>query len=422
MSVNNANVFSAKNLSGYMLQSLPKEPTPQIRNPYDAIALLSHACMLAVGFRLVGLGEDHQIGIIRNTYICSINKAKTSTEASSDPEAPQPLPKEWNASTTSDYAFRYAHTQSSLQYLVKISRLGNKAVINGLGIGDDKVHTFDVLVRDFVSESSVPHTVSSSEGPNEAAERLQSIFISAGRMMDAASLLKLQMIQKLAPGLRKEGYEDSAHSASPNPSSRERQPAPGREGEPAGAPAYDPLRDDRLPSGAQPRPFNDPLAAEPRRPYPAGDFPPPGFEDEYEINRPPGGIGGGRRPLNIGERDLYPPGLGPHDPLRGGGFGPGGGGMHPTFDDPMFGGPGGGVGGYNGQYVPSTSPPATGSSVTANQCPCRVPPGARYDPIGPGDGPPNLRGGPRFPGGAGGPFGGGRPPNPFGGFGGDDFI
>ena len=45
----------------------------------------------------------------------------------------------------------------------------------------------------------------------------------------------------------------------------------------------------------------------------------------------------------------------------------------------------------------------------------RVPPGARYDPIGPGDGPPNLRGRPRFP-------GGGRPPNPFGGFGSDDFL
>lgn len=174
-------------------------------------------------------------------------------------------------------------------------------------------------------------------------------------MTDAASLVKLQIVQKLAPGLQKEGYEDSAHAASPNPASRAhggfRQPGPGV---PA---AHDPLRDDRLPPYAQPRPFHDPLAAEPRRPYPAGDFPPPGFEDEYEINRPRGGIGGERRPLNIGERDLYPPGLGPHDPFRGGGFGPGGGGMHPTFDDPMFGGRNdGGAGGYGGQYVFTTLP------------------------------------------------------------------
>ena len=225
-------------------------------------------------------------------------------------------------------------------------------------------------------------------------------------MTDAGSLLKLQIIQKLAPGLQKEGYEESAHAASHQTSTQQQQggrdPAARQPGGPA---APNPLRDDYLPPLAQPRPFrDDPLAAgAPRRPFPAGDFPPPGFEDEYEMNRPlPRGGIGERRPLNIGERDLYPPGLGPHDPLRiggaGGGFGPGGGGMYPTFDDPMFGG-GGGAG-----FDP------------------RAPPGARYDPVGPGDGPPMGRGGgPRFPGGGGG-FGGGAPHNPFGGFGGNDFI
>ncbi|CAD6571255.1 MAG: hypothetical protein ASARMPREDX12_004288 [Alectoria sarmentosa] len=382
MSINHGNVFSAVNLSEYMYQSIPKESTPHLKNPYDAIALLSHACMLAVGFRLVGLGEDHKI------------------EGTSEGSAAKPLPQQWNSSTSDDYAFRYAHSQSSLQYLLKISRLGSKSVVNCLGIGDDKVRTFDLKPKEFVSESSFPFTIPSSEGASEAALSIRKVFISAGRMTDAASLLKIHILQKVAPGLQKEGYEESAHAASQN---REqggpRRPEPGRrEGEEA-AP-YDPLRDDRLPPLAQPRPYNDPLAAEPRRPYPVGDFPPPGFDDEYEINRPRGGIGGERRPLNIGERDLYPPGLGPHDPLRGGGFGPGGGGMHPTFDDPLFAGRrGGGDGGYNGQ----------------------VPPGARYDPIGPGDGPPQGRGGPRFPGGGGG-FGGGAPPNPFGGFGGNDFI
>lgn len=62
MSLNSGNVFSAVNISEYMYKSLPKEPTQELRNSYDAIALLSHACMLAVGFRLIGLGEDHRIG------------------------------------------------------------------------------------------------------------------------------------------------------------------------------------------------------------------------------------------------------------------------------------------------------------------------------------------------------------------------
>ena len=162
-------------------------------------------------------------------------------------------------------------------------------------------------------------------------------------MTDAASLLKVCIIQKLAPGLQKEGYEEEAASSAHAAAPPERQPRPEREG--GRQPQRDPLRDDRFPPQPQPHPFNDPLAAEPRRPYPAGDFPPPGFEDEYEINRPRGGIGGERRPLNIGERDLYPPGLGPRDPLRGGG---GGGGMYPTFDELT--GAGGG-GGYDGQYV-----------------------------------------------------------------------
>ena len=212
------------------------------------------------------------------------------------------------------------------------------------------MRTFDLKPKDYVPESSFPFTIPPSTGANEAALSIRNAFISTGRMTDAASLLKINILQKVAPGLQKEGYEESAHAASHAREEGEaRRPEPGREGE--GAPTHDPLRDDPLPPLAQPRPYGDPLAAEPRRPYPVGDFPPPGFEDEYEVNRPRGGIGGERRPLNIGERDLYPPGLGPHDPLRGGGFGPGGGGMHPTFDDPIFGGRGGMGGGYDGQYA-----------------------------------------------------------------------
>lgn len=61
--VNSGNMFSALALSNSMAESLPKDVSNEIRNPYDAIALLSHACMLAVGFRLIGLGEDHKLGI-----------------------------------------------------------------------------------------------------------------------------------------------------------------------------------------------------------------------------------------------------------------------------------------------------------------------------------------------------------------------
>ncbi|KAI9873998.1 MAG: hypothetical protein M1830_010307 [Pleopsidium flavum] len=383
MAINSGNPLSAGSLATFMSSSLPKDARPQLKNPYDAIALFSHACMIAVGFRLIGLGEDHKI------------------EASSEAVDSRPLPSEWNAS--SSYAFRYAHSQSSMEYLVKINRLGSKAVVFGMGLGDDKTTSFDVQVKDYISESSFPFPQSSetTQTDVQTSQALQNMFISVARVTDLGALFKLNILQKLAPSIHKEGYEESAQVAGHSSASREgeSQQPPGRGPQ---APQYDPLRDDRFPPPARPHPFDDPLAANPRRPYPAGDFPPPGFEDEYEINRPPRGGMGGRNPLNIGENDLYPPGLGPHDPLRpsfgpGGGLprGGGGGGMHPTFDDPLFGGNGGMGGGYDS----------------------RAPPGARYDPIGPGDGPPNIRGGPRFPGG-----GMGGPPNPFGGYGGGDFI
>ncbi|THC97339.1 hypothetical protein EYZ11_003173 [Aspergillus tanneri] len=170
-----------------------------------------------------------------------------------------------------------------MQYLLKINRLGSNAVILALALGDDKPTSFDVTANDFISPSSLPIS---------------------------STLFKINVIQKLAPGVYKEGYEVSSQTTR---ESRER-PLP-----------RNPLRDDPIPRPSRPYPLYDPLAAEPRRPVPPGDFAPPGFEDEFEIQRPPRGYPpgwGGRNPLNIGDRDLYPPGLGPHDPLRGG-IGPG---------------------------------------------------------------------------------------------------
>lgn len=379
MAINIGNLFDSSSFSQFMLKSLPLGKRPQLRNAFDAAALLAHACMLIVGFRLEGLGEDHQV------------------EDKSEGTDVHSLPQEWNATSSYNYSFRYAHSQSSLKYLINISRLGGKVVVNGIGLGDDKVHTMDFPINDFFSERNFPYTASSSKSQDENARAIQALFISAGRITDLGSLLKIQIIQKLAPGLRKEGYEETTpvtEEYDRRRSSRDRETTPT---------PPDSLRDSRPPPGYAPqRPTNYPPD---HRPYPSGDFPSPGFDDEYDINRPwpRSNIGGRpeRRPLNIGERDLYPPGLGPNDvfrPFLGGGFGPGaggmgGGGMHPTFDDPLF--AGGNRGGGPRGYDP------------------RAPPGARYDPVGPGGGAP--WGSERSPPGAyRGGFGGGGNPYPYG--------
>ncbi|KAF1993163.1 hypothetical protein P154DRAFT_450942 [Amniculicola lignicola CBS 123094] len=367
--------LSALSLSTLMASSLPRGAGPQLKNGYEAAALAVHAGMTAVGFRLVGLGEDDRI------------------ETHADAANPQPLPTEWNAQ--SSYAFTYAHSQSAMEYLVKVNRLGGKAVVFGLAIGGDKTSNFDLTVRDYISESSFPVTLSEDATPEDSARKLQDLFISSGRLADLGSLLKISVIQKLAPGLHKEGYEEERTQNGHN-----RQSPPPR-GEPANPRRPQPQE----PEPARPYPYNDPLALPPRGPGRPLPEPIPGFDDELDINRPHGGLRDDRFPGGIGHDDLYPPGLGPHDPIRphfGGGLprpGGMGGGMHPTFDDPMFGGQG-----RQGGYDPM------------------APPGSRYDPIGPGGAPRDGRGG--FPGGGAGGFGGpgGRPPNPFGGYGSGDFM
>lgn len=387
-----------------MATSLPNGNGPQLKGPTEAIALAVHAGMIAVGFRLVGLGEDERMGKItpprlpHASLLClSYFLTQSLTETYADAENPRELPTAWNASTS--YAFRYAHAQSAMEYLVKVNRLGGKAVVYALAIGDDKTTHFDVTTKDYLSESSLPLTIPEDTSTEDKASKLQDLFISVGRLNDLGALLKISVIQKLAPSLNKPGYEESG-------SERERTSTADRSGPQRGDPpnSRQPANE---PEPARPYPFNDPLAARPHggRPLPE---PIPGFDDELEINRPRGGLRDDRYPVGIGHNDLYPQGLGPNDPLRphlagglprpGGGFG---GGMHPTFDDPLFGDQGGHEG-YDS----------------------RAPPGARYDPIGPGDPLRDNRGGggPRFPGGGGFGGAGGRPPNPFGGFRDGDFI
>lgn len=272
--------------------------------------------------------------------------------------------------------------------------------MNALAVDDDKVQSFDLVVSDFMSKSSFPYTapsdLPSTQDGGSSAPRIKSItdlFISPGRLGDLWALFKINIVQKIAPGLSKGGDA----TANPDDSDAQRQAEeetrthpPGQRPQPQ-VPYNNPLRDGPLPPAAYPRPFpagGDPLAPEQARPRPHGDLQPPGFDDEYDMLRAPGrGGNGGYRPPNLGERDLYPQGLGPNDPFRPSGpmgiGGPGGGGMHPTHED-FF-----------------------GDDGLAD--PLRAPRGARYDPPFPGMGPPRGSGGFGRPGGFGGSGGFGGP-------------
>lgn len=60
------NPLGAPSLSTLMAASLPKAAGSKLNSAYEAVALAAHAGMIAVGFRLTGLGEDDRIGQFTN--------------------------------------------------------------------------------------------------------------------------------------------------------------------------------------------------------------------------------------------------------------------------------------------------------------------------------------------------------------------
>lgn len=64
------NPLSAASLSTFMAASLPRSSDSRLNSAYEAVALAAHSAMIAVGFRLVGLGEDDKIGELDRLLLC----------------------------------------------------------------------------------------------------------------------------------------------------------------------------------------------------------------------------------------------------------------------------------------------------------------------------------------------------------------
>jgi len=290
-----------------LLPTLLPASKKTLSSSQDGIAALLHAAMTALAFRLISIDDS---------------SPATSSLAI--------LPEEWNKDGPSHYTFRYRHDQSSLEFVVKVSKLGGRTLINAIALESDKASSLDIATNDFVSPSFYPHDLSASD-----ATPLIHGFISSNRVADLMSQFKLKIIQKLVPGLRKDGYtetEDVSTSSATNATT----------------------------SNAGPR-------ADQSRGY----QPPPVFPgvnpNPYEL--PP--RVGPRNPLEIGRRDLDPFPANPFSPppLFPGGDGDG---MFVGPGHPIFGGgqmgPRGGQGPWGGDgFLP----------------PMGAPPGARFDPVGP---------------------------------------
>lgn len=319
-------------------QLLPPSSDAQLRNPSDALSAMIHTIMIRLDFRLTGLSEDDRL------------PSSTSESAETDATSHNKLPAEWNAKGPDHYSFRYKHHQSSLDYLVKVVKLGNKAVIHGIAMQGSKTSTLEIPLSDYFSPSFFPYPQKHGE-----TEPLVNGFIGSSRVKDLVIAFKTKILQTLVPGLRKDGYtEESSSNTGTGSSSSSTQP--GR---------------------------SNPPPRQPRAPF-AGD------EDDPSD---PSTVPPFRNPLSVGDRDLDPLGGSPLrlPPRFGGGSGgafappplfPGGdtgGGMYVGPDHPMF----------RNRFPPPNHPGAGPTGLP----PGAVPPGARFDPIYPGGGPGGIGGG-----------------------------
>jgi proteasome inhibitor subunit 1 (PI31) len=186
----------------------------------------------------------------------------------------------------------------------------------------------DIATNDFTSPSYFPFDA-------QAANHTPLIhgYISSNRVADFVAQLKLKIIQNLMPGLHKEGYSEGPDT-SPSSSNPRR-----------GFPARDPAR---------PQPVLPPYGPERI------------FGEPSHVN-----------PLEIGRSDLDPLGINPFAPPQL--FpGSGGDGMFVGPDHPIFGQRG------RGRAFPPNRGPWGGDGYLP---PMGAPPGARFDPVGPGLGP-----------------------------------
>lgn len=75
------------------------------------LAVLIHSALVSVGFRLIAVND--------------------STE---DVSPGNVLPTRWTKNGPNEYAFKYRHDQSSLEFLVKVSQLGKRTLVTAIAL------------------------------------------------------------------------------------------------------------------------------------------------------------------------------------------------------------------------------------------------------------------------------------------------
>jgi len=72
-----------------------------------------------------------------------------------------------------------------MQYVVKIDRLGGKAEIRGIGLGDERISRFEITAKDYISSAALPLRITmtiAGEDRSNLEAKLKEVFISPSRI------------------------------------------------------------------------------------------------------------------------------------------------------------------------------------------------------------------------------------------------
>ncbi|BGP11493.1 hypothetical protein JCM10049v2_007400 [Rhodotorula toruloides] len=344
-------------------------PNAQLSTPAQALALLIHAIHSALSFRLVQPKPDAE-----EETGASEGQQQGEQGGQAGEGVKNRLPRDWPPEEgTGELKLKYRHEQSSMEFVVSVVDLGGRLLVAGAAVDNPaRSSTFDLVTNDYFSPTAL-----SSSSPLSLSSLSPSLPFSApNRLADLILLYRLNILQKLVPGLRKEGYTEVSERDAPRTGSGASTSGGGGGG--GGAPMGGYLPDRGGPMGMFP-----PSNPSPSRPTPS--HPDPGTNDPLRIpfrSPPP------HAPLaDIGRRDLEPLGGLPGTFPRLPGF-PGA----PSLGDPDAGGML--VGPNHPLFRDRFPPPEGGEGAEGRRWggdgylpPIGAPPGARFDPVGPGNGP-----------------------------------
>lgn len=178
-----------------MADALPthnaSDDSSDLASSYEAIALLIHAYLAALDFRLCGFDEDKTLRE-SSLIILPMNPDHltvfplsefelTLTRCLAECESLKPrLPPQWNNGFGS-LSFVYAHKQSSMRFIFRVDRMGAKVEIRGLAVGDENIHRFERTVRDVIRSDALPIRIpmnGEEEDRSGLENKLKSVFVS----------------------------------------------------------------------------------------------------------------------------------------------------------------------------------------------------------------------------------------------------